>query len=348
MRISQNENYFKKMKLEIHKKEEIRSKANIWKSIKSPYNLKEIFSFININQKLNIIIYNKQLQKEFGINIENYKIISGKYKIDGINWKGSEYTINTIILLFEGEYLNKKRNGYGKEYFDNGNLKIEGEYLNGKKNGKVKEYNYYGQLIFEGEYKNWNKWNGKEREYYYNDNLKYEEEYLNGKKSGIMKKYDFDEKLIFEGNINGKGKEYFNNSKLKFEGEYLNGKRNGKGKVYYDNGKLKFEGEKNGKGKEYNDNGKLKFEGEYLNGEKNGKYKEYNNNGELIFKGEYKKDLFYDFLEYTKDYFNEEKNMNKMIGISVSDILKLQEKYLNGEKNGEMTFSFVIIINKFF
>ena len=32
-------------------------------------------------QKLNIIIYNKELQKRIGIDIENYKSISGKYKI---------------------------------------------------------------------------------------------------------------------------------------------------------------------------------------------------------------------------------------------------------------------------
>ena len=52
-------------------------------------------------------------------------------------------TINTKIfgkeygaceeLTFEGEYLNRKRNGKGKEYGYNGKLKFEGEYLNGKK-----------------------------------------------------------------------------------------------------------------------------------------------------------------------------------------------------------------------
>ena len=30
---------------------------------------------------------------------------------------------------FEGEYLNGKRHGKGKEYYDNGKLKFEGEYL---------------------------------------------------------------------------------------------------------------------------------------------------------------------------------------------------------------------------
>ena len=54
--------------------------------------------------------------------------------------------------MSEGEYIYWKRNGKGKEYYDNDNdnLKIEGAYLNGKKR-KGKEYNYNGELIFEGE-----------------------------------------------------------------------------------------------------------------------------------------------------------------------------------------------------
>ena len=40
---------------------EIKSNTNIWKSIKYSYNLKEIFTFINTKQKINIIIYNKQI-----------------------------------------------------------------------------------------------------------------------------------------------------------------------------------------------------------------------------------------------------------------------------------------------
>ena len=37
------------------------------------------------------------------------------------------------ILKFEGEYLNGKRHGKGKEYDGNGQLIFEGEYLNGKR-----------------------------------------------------------------------------------------------------------------------------------------------------------------------------------------------------------------------
>ena len=58
---------------------------------------------------------------------------------------------NNGKLEFEGEYLNGKRNGKGKEYDDfDGRLIFEGEYLNGKRHGKGKEYKD-GELIYEGE-----------------------------------------------------------------------------------------------------------------------------------------------------------------------------------------------------
>ena len=100
---------------------------NIEKSIKSLYILKDIFSFLPEIQKLKIIIYNKNLQKTFGINFNDYKRIRGIYKEGKRNGKGKEYYISTDIMLFEGKYLNGKRNGKGKEYYDDGNLKFEGE-----------------------------------------------------------------------------------------------------------------------------------------------------------------------------------------------------------------------------
>ena len=83
--------------------------------------------------------------------------------------------------MFEGEYLNGKRNGKGKEYYKDGELMFEGEYLNGIcLNGK--EYDYNGKLKFEGEYLNGER-NGKGKEYYKDGELKFEGEYLNGKRN---------------------------------------------------------------------------------------------------------------------------------------------------------------------
>ena len=123
-------------------------------SIVSVYILKDIFSFLSEKQKLNLIIYNKQLQKKFDINIEDYKRKSGIYREGEKNGKGKEYDISNNNILFEGEYINGRRNGKGKEYDQYGDIKFEGEYLNGKRNRKGKEYYYDGQLNFEGEYLN--------------------------------------------------------------------------------------------------------------------------------------------------------------------------------------------------
>ena len=88
-------------------------------------------------------------------------------------------------LVFEGEYLNGKRNGKGKEYDNNGKLIYEGEYLNGKRHGKGKEYDYNTNLIYEVEYLK-GKRIGKGKEYYI-DNQIYEGQYLNEKNNPTKK-----------------------------------------------------------------------------------------------------------------------------------------------------------------
>ena len=81
----------------------------------------------------------------------------------GYDWNGGiKYKLNNDIngnrtrkeyyfgkMLFEGQYLNGKRNGKGKEYYHDGNLSFERDYLNGKRNGKGKEYDPGGSLLFE-------------------------------------------------------------------------------------------------------------------------------------------------------------------------------------------------------
>ncbi len=85
--------------------------------IKSLYIIKGIFLFLNEKQKLNLIIYSKQLQKIFGVDSIAYKKISTKYIIGERNGKGEEYSSKGDKLIFKGEYLKGKRNGKGKEYY---------------------------------------------------------------------------------------------------------------------------------------------------------------------------------------------------------------------------------------
>ena len=147
------------------------------KNSKSIYFIKRLFTFVDEKNKLNIIKYNKNMQNILDISLINYKFFSDRYiKFEKIV-KGKEYDKYNDSLVFEGEYLNGKRNGKGKEYYPNDKLKFEGEYLNGKRNGKGKEYYSDGTLKFEGEYLNGVKWNGEGKEYDYEGRLKFEGEY---------------------------------------------------------------------------------------------------------------------------------------------------------------------------
>ena len=86
------------------------------KNIKSNYIIKILFPHLYEKNKLNIIKYNKNIQNKIGIGLINYKFFKG------------------IIIHYESKTE-------GKEYFDfSGKLRFEGEYLNGKRNGKGKEY----------------------------------------------------------------------------------------------------------------------------------------------------------------------------------------------------------------
>ena len=132
--------------------------ANIIK-VRSEYIMKQIFSLLNEKKKLNILYYNKKIKKKCGININNYKKESGKYKIGGRNGNGKIYILDTNKLIFEGEFLNAKKHGKGKEYYEKvesleneENKKLKGK----KKEKKKKKKNNKDEdiLKFEGEYKN--------------------------------------------------------------------------------------------------------------------------------------------------------------------------------------------------
>jgi len=292
-------------------------------NIKSSYFNKIIFSFIEDSRKLKIIKYNKRLQNEIDISLINYKLFSGRYIVFETKEKikGKEYFGYDDLLIFEGEYLNGKRNGKGKEYnYNSSKLEYEGEYLNGKRNGKGKEFYYNGKLRFEGEYLN-GKRNGIGKEYSFEQKLRFDGEFIKGNKYN-GKGYDDKTSEIKYELKNGKGfiTEYDLNGCLIFEGEYLNGRRNGKGKEFY-----------------FAD--KLKFEGEYLNGERNGKGKEYDFEGNLIFEGEYLNGKRWNGKDVHNINYNNKYEIKNGKGF-MTDYTKLgnlffEGEYLNGEKNGK-------------
>ena len=130
---------------------------------------------------------------------KEYDEYNGKLKFEGeyLNnkeWIGTGYDENGNIKY----KLNNDKNGNVKEY-DEGELVFEGQYINGKRHGKGKEYNYQGYLLFEGEYLN-GKRNGKGKEYYWNSGkLEFEGGYLNDNDNKWNGKgYDFFGNILYE------------------------------------------------------------------------------------------------------------------------------------------------------
>ena len=91
--------------------------------------------FLNINEKskLKLLKYNKNLQDKLGIKLIHYKTFSGKYIIYQTNGKVKEFNVYNDKTIFEGEYLNGKRNGKGKEYYSSGKVKFKGDYYEDKR-----------------------------------------------------------------------------------------------------------------------------------------------------------------------------------------------------------------------
>ena len=54
----------------------------MWKKIKSNFILKKIFSNLDNKRKFITIIYNKSLQRKFGLNLIDFKRFSGRYKVE--------------------------------------------------------------------------------------------------------------------------------------------------------------------------------------------------------------------------------------------------------------------------
>ena len=266
--------------------------------IKSKKILKYILNHLEYHNKLIFMNYNKVLQHKFELTIDDYKKESKRIKIGGLNGLGKEYTPDGHELIFEGKYLNGKRNGKGIEYFKNGKKKYEGVFLNGNiYEGIQYDENRKKIITFK---------NGKGIELYNNGLIKFEGEYLKGKK-WTGKGYTYYGIKLFEiKNGNGYIREYNSDGSLLFKGHYLNGERNGKGKEY-SHGKLLFEGNylngvRNGKGKEFSDNFRIKFEGEYLNGERwNGKVYDSNGKKDYELKDGEKKENQFNFINSIDD-----------------------------------------------
>ena len=209
------------------------------------------------------------------------------------------------IMYYQGDWKNGEKNGFGKEYYNNGILKYEGQFENNQYNGfgtlyLTCDHNY----IYTGSFVK-GKMHGKgminnqitQNEYSFDDNkemIKYEGDFCNDKMEGFGESHynnGDSYKGEWENNeFDGEGKYYYK-GKLIYEGHFNKGLKSGVGTEYYLDGSKKYSGDflndkYNGKGTFYKENGDY-YEGDWANGKKHGHLIKYNEYGDIIYEGEF-------------------------------------------------------------
>lgn len=238
----------------------------------------------------------------YEVKTDYYK--NGKYKIiqsykngipDGIrkefNQDGSlkkSYTYKNGIITGEGIIDEQGfKQGFWKEYFENGETEAEGEYVNGKKSGNWKFYYKGGKIEQTGNYTKDGKPNGNWKWFYESGNLKKEENFKNGMLNGsYIEKTDTGSIIVKGEYIDGEeeGEWIIEVGDEKEIGSYVAGKKEGEWKHYFANGEINFigsyiEGNPNGEFIYYWDNKKIKEKGKYLMGLKEGEWSVYDYDG---------------------------------------------------------------------
>jgi antitoxin component YwqK of YwqJK toxin-antitoxin module len=203
-------------------------------------------------------------------------------------------------------------------FYPNGRVKQEGPYKDDRKNGYFKDYAENGDLLKVTKFVDdvaipdaaeVRKLEAR-NEYYPNGTLQKTSLYRNGVLEGISREYSPEGKVVRsveysngietgegivqdDGAREGPWKDLYPDGSVKAEGKYENGKPVGTWKYYHPDGKLEQTGKYNKQGKPdgtwtwYFESGQLQREENYTNGQKDGLSEEYDENGNLVEKGEY-------------------------------------------------------------
>jgi len=243
-----------------------------------------------------------------------------EYAPDGTIITLTEYKKGFIVdrLKINRRDKNNLKQGKWFSFYDNGNIKQEGSYREDLKDGYFKEYTENGDLLKISKYVMGELQPDAEEiakltvrnEYYPDGKLKVSAMYRNDVPEGIRREYRPDgtvEKsqmyhngivtgegnMLDDGNKDGHWKEFFTDGSLKAEGNYDDGKQVGEWKFFHLNGKTEQAGKYNkqgkpdGKWKWYYEDGKLLREENYRNGLQDGLLSEYDEDGKLLQEGEF-------------------------------------------------------------
>lgn len=303
--------------------------------------------------------------------------IAKEYAPDGTVITYMEYKKGFMVSR---ERINRKdrnglRQGRWKIFFPSGAVQLDGVYRDDKKNGYFKEYDENGQLLSVKKYVN----DVEEKEapelaslsiktdYYPSGKVKTVASYNGDVPQGVRREFDESGKItagyIFhKGNIVGEGiideegikdgpwKEFYDDGTLRSVGTYDKGNRVGDWKFYYENGKIESQGKYSKKGtpdgtwRWYYDDGTLRREESYIAGLEDGEYTEYDEKGRLIVKGSYVEGLeegewIYDFGDYKEQgtYKNGARN-GKWKSWYPDGTLRFEGQYLDDNFNGRQAW----------
>ena len=159
----------------------------------------------------------------------------GRWMVYNKTKKLPDYTDDQLVE--EGNYVDGKKEGVWKKYWNNGKLASEITYKNNLQNGYAKIYYKNGNISEEGTWMN-GKWDGSYKLYYENGQLSYDWNYVNGKRDGAQKYYFENGKVQYDGswkggNESGVLKEFNEDGQLVAEKNYNDGKIDEAGSKYY-------------------------------------------------------------------------------------------------------------------
>ena len=129
------------------------------------------------------------------------------YKDKSFNIEIKEKSDSEFRLSYVTSYVNGKKHGIEKKYYESGQLLWEIPFVNGKRHGIWKGYYESGQLLWETPYIN-GEAHGIGKGYYESGQLRAEIPFVNGKRHGIEKGY-------------------YKSGQLRWEIPYVNGKIHG-------------------------------------------------------------------------------------------------------------------------
>ncbi len=200
----------------------------------------------------------------------------------------------TGVVIYYGDVAGGQLTGSGTQYDTEGNLVYTGEFLNARYNGYGSLYEN-GVLIYEGEFSD-NLYHGEGTLYDESGAMIYQGGFLQGVRSGTGMEYRADtHTLSYYGSFvndirEGSGVAYEEDgSTVQYRGDFVAGLYEGSGS-YYQNGSLIYQGQFSqglfeGVGTLYDGQGNMVYQGDFSGGTRQGAGTEYDAIGSALFTG---------------------------------------------------------------